>query len=450
MKLVVTNYTGDRQNWGCQATSRELLRFLGEAVSSWHDISITTVPLPAPHDFDRHVEAVHGSRLRRIYGDPHPSADAICFVETLARERFGNACDSLAGADAVVFQGEGTIGPTSMYRSLRLFALPFLAVHLYRKPVLSMNQSLYAIDDSDAALLRTIFSTFGLVAVREAASYQFARRIGLDQAVLCPDFAFRQSEAPPAQILNNEAEYFCITGSAARRFPAPEMLGWVLRRTTEIYGLQPIFLSSRAKDLKELGELLIGVPEARMLSSSEISDSAQLSTILAAARFVIGGRYHTAITALTQGTPAVLLPGNTHKNEGIAPMLGLPLDVFGGGDEDAIIARIDDIITGRCLGKAEIRAALKDLLPIYAAFEQFFAATLGSVCHGNGVLPPAPACLTPPFGGTGTETPHEEVYRRSNRRRGYSVSLFHRFALHRIRKRSSLPSELHRTLIDLP
>lgn len=34
MRIVVTNYTGDRGNWGCQATSRELLRFLQETVTS--------------------------------------------------------------------------------------------------------------------------------------------------------------------------------------------------------------------------------------------------------------------------------------------------------------------------------------------------------------------------------------------------------------------------------
>lgn len=69
MRNVVTNYTGDRGNWGCQATSRELLRFLQETVPDRDANTITTVPLPTPHAFDRHVESGSGERLRWIYSE---------------------------------------------------------------------------------------------------------------------------------------------------------------------------------------------------------------------------------------------------------------------------------------------------------------------------------------------------------------------------------------------
>lgn len=69
MRIVVTNYTGDRGNWGCQATSRELLRFLQETAPDRDASSIMTVILPAPHTFDRHVGSGYGGRLRRIYSN---------------------------------------------------------------------------------------------------------------------------------------------------------------------------------------------------------------------------------------------------------------------------------------------------------------------------------------------------------------------------------------------
>jgi polysaccharide pyruvyl transferase WcaK-like protein len=395
MRIVVTNYTGDRGNWGCQATSRELLRFLRETVTDGDAASITTVPLPAPHAFDRHVEAGYGGQLRRVYSDPRPSEEAIRFVETLARERFGQACDDLAEADAVVFQGEGTVGPQSMFRSLRLFALPFLAVHRYRKPVLSMNQSLYATDAEDAALIRSLFGRFSMVALREAASYCFARSIGLDHAVLCPDFAFRQAPVPPTRPLGPSGDYFCVSGSAARGGYEPESLHRILRRVVEEHGMRPVFLSSRAKDTRELGALLGGLRGATIVSSTDVPDAAQLAGVLAGASFVIGGRYHTAIAALTQGTPALLLPGNTHKNEGLAAMLNLELRVLGTGDEDAIMERIEAIIGGRGPGREAIRTAVAGLDQAWGAFGQFVSETLREECNRGGVPRSPPDAIMP-------------------------------------------------------
>ena len=450
MRLVVTNYTGDRGNWGCRATSHELVRFLRDTVPDLGDASITTVPLPAPHEFDRRVEAAYGRRLRKIYGDPSPSPAAVRFVEALAKERFGRACDDLAGADAVVFQGEGTVGPPSMFRSLRLFALPFLAVHRYRKPVLSMNQSLYATDAQDAALIRSIFAAFRMVAVREAASYGFARRIGIDHAVLCPDFAFRQLRASSPEPPDDACGYFCVSGSAARDYIDPAMLRRIVRRTTEVHGLRPVFLSSRAKDTRELGAMLDGLPGARIMASTDLPDAAQLAGILANARFVIGGRYHTAIAALTQGTPAVLLPGNTHKNEGLAAMLGLPLEVFGTGDEAAVMARIEKIVSEGDRGRDDTRVAVTRLGPTFAAFGCFLATTFRELGHGDGLLAPAPAEITPPYDEVDRGSPHADLYRRGNRGRDRFFTLPHRIALLRMRSSSGLAEELRRTLVDLP
>jgi polysaccharide pyruvyl transferase WcaK-like protein len=450
MKIVVTNYTGDRGNWGCQATSRELLRFLQETVPDRDASSIITVPLPAPHAFDRHVESGYGGRLRRIYGDPRPSEEAIRFVETLTRERFGQACDDLAAADVVVFQGEGTVGPQSMFRSLRLFALPFLAVHRYRKPVLSMNQSLYAADAGDAALIRSLFGSFRMVAFREAASYCFARSIGLDHAVLCPDFAFRQAPVPPTRPLGIAGDYFCVSGSAASGAFDPKSLHRILRQTVEEHGLRPVFLSSRAKDTRELGALLGGLPGATIMSSTDLPDAAQLAGILAGASFVIGGRYHTAIAALTQGTPVLLFPGNTHKNEGLAAMLDLKLQVFGTGDEAAIMERIEAIICGRGPGREETRTAVSGLGAICLEFGQFVAATLREVCHGAGANIPPPAEITPIYRDMGVTSPHGAVYQRANRRRGGSLPLLHRIALRHLRGRNGLEQELQRTFVELP
>ena len=53
MRVALTNYTGDRGNWGCQATSRNLLAFLKETFSANPSASIDVIPFPTAHPIDR-------------------------------------------------------------------------------------------------------------------------------------------------------------------------------------------------------------------------------------------------------------------------------------------------------------------------------------------------------------------------------------------------------------
>ena len=75
--------------------------------------------------------------------------------------------DRVRSADVVLFQGEGTMGPSRYYENLRFFGLPFLASRLWKKPVISLNQSFVIDRDMDRAAAVNIFGRFEVVALRE-------------------------------------------------------------------------------------------------------------------------------------------------------------------------------------------------------------------------------------------------------------------------------------------
>ncbi len=371
MKIVVLNYTGDRGNWGCQATSQNLVAFLRAALRSFGPLEIVTVPFPRESKLDRLHEAVHGDSLHRLYSGAAPGPQALALLERLVTERFPGFVDQARAADLIVFQGEGTVGPSSYLRGTRLYGLPFLAATLWRKRVVSMNQSLFAKDARDAAAVANIFRQFDLVSVREMASLAFAREIGIPRPILCPDMAFAAHATDDSAGL--PGDYFCVSGSAASEFYDSRAFIDGVARLGQSLRLRPVFLYSRANDKDLAGSSL---PSEDLLGTADLPHYSQLAGVLKRARFVIGGRYHTAITALAQGTPAILLPGNTFKSEGIGPMLGLDMPVFDITETDAILATARTIVQSGAELRARIVAAIDTLRDVQGVFGDLLRATV--------------------------------------------------------------------------
>ena len=444
MKIVVLNYTGDRGNWGCQATSRNLLDFLTSSLAGVPHLDVVTIPLPRSHAVDELVAAAHGARIRAIYAAEHPGIDDLRFLEAITRERFGDVLARVQTADVVVFQGEGSIGPQRYLRNVQLFGPPFLAAHLWRKPVLAMNQTLYACDAEDAEILRRIFGGFALVAVREARSYAFARHIGLDGAILCPDLAFADSTLVPATHAPvPTVPYFCISGSAVLQAYGVGAMIEAVRQISVRHGLRPVFMFSRPTDgniVRKAERLLDGVP-FDVVSGVDHGRFEEILPLLAGATLVLGGRYHTAISSLAEGTPVILLPGNTFKSEGLGPMLGLEIPVISSEDVSAIVAEADRIVGGGERLRGRIHDAVHRVRGLRARFSDVVRRFV------TGATPLAiPDCLRPEppmFPATG---PHDALYRENNRTADSPSALLSRWRLHRLRKTADFRRSLEASL----
>ncbi|MDC0013270.1 polysaccharide pyruvyl transferase family protein, partial [Octadecabacter sp.] len=380
MKAVILNFTGQRENWGCQATSWNLYRFCWTALKPLGLNHLAIVPLPPGCISDRFVQWRHGARIRAIYSDPNPSKQDLEFLERLASSRFGDMVDRVRSADVVLFQGEGTMGPSRYYENLRFFGLPFLASRLWKKPVISLNQSFVIDRDMDRAAAVNIFDRFEVVALRESRSLERCLENRIDTAVLCPDMAFLDAlntvvSAPAA---SGDAGYFCITGSAGlggyRVDDYVNTLAEVAHRT----GLTPVFLYSRSSDSiigQKLTEIL-GEDGLKILSVDNLPSYKELLPVLASAKFTIGGRYHSSVSSMAMRTPVILTAGNTHKSEGLGQLVQISLPIHASDDTDGIVNSCLQILASLDAKRAELDAAMARMCQTYGLFSQFIQAVV--------------------------------------------------------------------------
>ena len=424
MKAAIVNFTGGRENWGCQATSEEMLRFCSDVIASFGPAEIALVPCLPRHVLDTVIERIHGKRIRHIYAAETPSAADLRFLERLVERRFGKMVDRVRSSDIVFFQGEGTMGPKPHFRGLRFFALPFLARHLWNKPVISLNQSFYAARPGDLEVAANIYRHFDVVALREAQSYALYRALGIGEPLLCPDLAFAARSRPQDGETRPVAEpYFCVTGSAAMDEYDLDSYVTLITTLARRSGLRPLLLYSKRDDARLLSAMHQAMPVAGFaaINSRRIASYRGVLPILRDARFVIGGRYHTAVTALAQRTPVILLPANTYKNEGLALLLGLRLPVFSILDHAAILAEAEDILDSGAARAGEIRQALCGVDARLAAFGDYLRRLITARLAPGAAAGGIPEMLTPDLALAAVTAGNAAIYAHVNAGRSHSL-----------------------------
>ncbi len=443
MRITVTNYTGGRGNWGCQATSRNLLSFLRAALPDESVYEFQIVPLPAVHPMDRWVEKNLGNQILKIFSKESPLKRDLDFIAELTFERFGQFFEKVRNSDLVIFQGEGTIGPERHFRGLRLFALPFLAVHLWGIPVISLNQTTYAPTDATKRALRSLLKAFKIVSVREAASYKFASDLGLGNVLLCPDMALRPPDVQShCGFLVPENRYFCVTGSALPYEHESKKLEILIKSISEKHRLVPVFMASRRTDVDLFRGMDMGL-SCHFIDTSDVPEAEDILTVLRSAEFVIGGRYHTAISALSQGTPVVLLPGNTFKSEGIGSMLGIDCPVYGPSEGGRIARRIEHIMENGKLLRKQINEALVNADLIYECFGSFLRRILGDESNQFALTPEEAQLLKPDPREIVVSREFTRCYEKANRDRSLLG-----FRVQRLFRSSDRPEYLTETILN--
>ena len=339
-RICIVNFTGERVNWGCRATSWELVRLLNRHWPGERPFALDVIPLLPHHALDREIPARHGPALRAALECPDPGPDAIALVERLSRERYLHLVDRLARADLVIFQGEGTMTGTDFPRAERLLLLPWLAVHRFGKRVISVNQTLFSADpDFTPALLATL-AALEQVWVREPASLAWLRAQGFEGARLVPDTAWLTDPLEHGDLWKTlpERDFFCITGGAALARDSVATYLDAVAAIAQQTGLFPVLVCSTPLD-----RAIVAAAEARWAAGSFVTVPVGLvypavAELLGRARFLIGGRYHLSLLAAIGGTPSVLCATNTPKFAGLTGLLGVGWPIRGFVDSDGLMA----------------------------------------------------------------------------------------------------------------
>ena len=256
----------------------------------------------------------------------------------------------LDDVDLVVLVGGSNIYDNPSVRTplslARLFGVlyPAWAAHQLGIPVVMAGHTLGPFPRRSGRLLaRTMLRGVRSVALREETSKPVARRLGLRDARVLPDFAFATEpvltprvRAVLADLPAQGARTLCV---APRRHPhaGPSADDRVVRE-----------LETLARSMVASGDIadVILVPQCH--GPTPIEDDRELTRVLASrldgltvrlvdddlspgelaalygrCRLVVGVRLHAAILAMSQGTPAFAISYMTRKTEGVMSFCGL-------------------------------------------------------------------------------------------------------------------------------
>lgn len=337
--IVIINFTGDRGNWGCQATSYEFLRFGAGLFDANEELRFSAVPLLGTTrtdvDADSQIDRVYDS-FEAVGAQTADAQTALEFLTDIAKERYAKYVDVIKSADLILFQAEGSMGMGADFtRGPRLMLLPFVAKHAWGRRVVALNQTFYSHDPKVLKNAVTAFSSFDFYAFRESASVAFAKSVGLTKACLVPDLAF-MSGANLAQTSSvQDKDCFSVTGSALKD---PQRYDHIVEQTKRIAretGLKPMVAVSRDYQLSLASYTkLSGLGTKRVPRKRSYQE---VTKLLSQTAFLLGGRYHMSIMAAAGMTANVLLTGNSFKNEGLAHLLGSERPVRSFDDTDGVV-----------------------------------------------------------------------------------------------------------------
>jgi hypothetical protein len=160
----------------------------------------------------------------------------------------------------------------------------------------------------------------------------------------------------------------------------------------------------------------------------------QITPVLAGAQFVFGGRYHTAVTALSMGTPVILSPGNTFKSEGLEPMLGIKCPVVDPADLQSVERETIALTQNLAARHAAIQTAIARVKAGHQVFGDLLFATF---CRAPARAQASRAHLRELFPSRPVVHQFDALYRDENPARARRPSLA---TLMRLRILQALPS----------
>lgn len=373
-RLAVINYTGDRDNWGCRATSQELLAMIRRVYVERGDPQFSTIPLLSKTRADSPVKRLLGKILERgmlsgCAGYLHRKALAAA-----AWSLYGKYLPKLKQADCIVFQAEGTMTGQGFYGGLRLLLLPYYAKVILNKPVLAWNQTLYSAGGIFDRVLVGVARRFDFLAVREPASLEHAHGLGLSDCALIPDAAFNTVAAPdnplPAQSQLRDGNYYCVSGSAVIHSVQQDAYLDLIRRLSLNTRLHVAVIGSAPEDRQFFQHLQSRLPPETSAALVPLESTyQQVAAVLRDAKFLISGRFHMGVLAATVGTPLVMLPSNTFKNEGLLALLRYPLPVREFEAWEEIERDVSYVVQNRAVLSSQILAAMERIKTLGARGE---------------------------------------------------------------------------------
>ena len=252
----------------------------------------------------------------------------------------------IESSDRIVVNGEGTLHGMSP-GALRLLYLTYISKRFFDKPVHVINHSVFPdeqlqVSDRPALeLYRQVYRQADVVAVREAASLDICRSMGIAATLAFDCLPMAVREHFPDLLDEPVQARLTIAGSAHLDSGFVQLLNELLQRPELSDGYQlDVMVGARARmaadDVRFVQSLAPFVGDR--VNLVRCANETQWLQQIARSSLLISGRFHHSIAAASLGTPFLMFGSNTPKNQALLARFGdYPGNVVEAGEDHQVL-----------------------------------------------------------------------------------------------------------------
>jgi polysaccharide pyruvyl transferase WcaK-like protein len=368
-KILTLNDGSLCQNWGLQACTEGLLQIIARENADAGFTLLDHAYMHRRYSFEPRLFGgkklfAYNSRVAKKYFPvfhvlPRVADEFEYVADLWLQGKGGNGANEFIekahGADAVIFNAEGSTYRDENICALKGLFMLWLAKTKLAKRALFLNGSvtLTRVDATLPAMIRRVFSTIDMAAVREPASYRnildyYPELDGRIRMVPDSTFALDVEQRTPGDCTFLDLDFFVLSLS---------MLPMDYHRTRDTSALVHLL-----QELKKIvpNMVLMGKDKedqilkdvARLTGAYFVGpsyDYQSILNILKRAKFIVSGRYHNAIFATKVGCPVIPLHTSSQKICGLVELFkGLmpkpidPTDLW--NEEKQVLSHADAIL----------------------------------------------------------------------------------------------------------
>jgi len=318
-KVVLLNYTGSESNWGCQATSSNLLSLIKKRP----EISLEYIEIESKVSFYRRI--LNKIRMILSFLIVHQKftyffSEFFKFLHPLERENI----NKLKNCDILILNGEGSLhGFTS---ELIKFIQYLSYTSKLDKEIITVNQSLHFDNKKAKKYLKEVYRYSRINFFREPISFENSVLLNIKHSYLVPDAAFLNCNLNSDELYSSSKipkKYILASGSILLTKESQSFFS-LIDKLKNYYKYPVVFLASCEAD-KELKNLIKQHYNYEYLDNVDVNFE-QVQKIMMGAEFFISGRFHMNIFSACVGKLFIPFESNTEKMQGLIDLLDYPLN----------------------------------------------------------------------------------------------------------------------------
>jgi len=317
MKITILNYTGKEANWGCQATSNNIIQLF----KKYSDDNISFEFIEIEYKGNKFRKLMNKIRLKLIDFILNNLVIFTNLFKYLYPIEKSNI-EKIENCDMLILNGEGSLHG---YNAELIKFVQYLAyAKKMGKKTAIINHSLQFDNEKAKRYLSKLYTYSDINYFREELSLNNAKTIGIENIYLVPDAAFLNYEIDTTKVLvdNLPSRYIASSGSVIIKENNKEYFD-LLTKLGKHYDLPIVFIASCEVD-KNLKEMVTEEYGFIYFDETQLQ-VAQVQKVIKDSQFFYSGRFHLNIFAATAGKIFIPFISNTVKMQGFLNLIDYPI-----------------------------------------------------------------------------------------------------------------------------